>query len=123
MITLLTSLKHSQMPSQSASQQGLVMQRPQAPMSQQQQGPFMPKLPFQLNDQQLKKQSVYLQQQQLLKGQMGVRPGGTSDMYHATHSGLGNTSFGIPGSKQDSSEASAGDFLGKLGSRYNSTEQ
>ncbi|KAM3681844.1 hypothetical protein ACJW31_12G029100 [Castanea mollissima] len=132
----------SQMPSQPTGQQGLFMQHPQATMSQQQPGLFTPKLPFQLNDQhqhqhqhqhqrQQQQQSHYLQQQQqqqhqqqhylqqqqqqqqqqFFQGQMGLRPGG---MYQAMQ---GSNLFGMQGSKQDSSEAGAGDFLGKLGSR------
>ena len=127
------------MPSQSTGQQGLFMQHPQATMSQQQPGLFTPKLPFQLNDQhqhqhqhqhqrQQQQQSHYLQQQQqqqqqhqqhylqqqqqqFFQGQMGLRPGG---MYQAMQ---GSNLFGMQGSKQDSSEAGAGDFLGKLASR------
>jgi hypothetical protein len=97
--------------------QGLLMQHPQATMFQQQQGPLAPKLPFQLNDQhqrQQQQQSKYLQQQQLIQGQMGVRPGGASANYQAMQAGLGNNLFGIQGSKQDSSEACAEDFVGKL---------
>ncbi|XP_059463155.1 GRF1-interacting factor 2-like [Corylus avellana] len=115
----------SQMPSQSTMHQGLLMQHPQATMFQQQTGPIAPKLPFQLNDQhqyqhqqqrqqQQHQQSKYLQQQQLIQGQMGVRPGGTSGNYQAMQAGLGNNLFGIQGSKQDSSEAGAEDFVGKL---------
>jgi len=123
----------SQMPSQSTMHQGLLMQHPQAAMFQPQTGPLAPKLPFQLNDQhqhqyqqqqqrqqQQHQQSKYLQQQhqqqqqQLIQGQMGVRPGGTSGNYQAMQAGLGNNLFGIQGSKQDSSEAGAEDFVGKL---------
>ncbi|XP_041009704.1 RNA polymerase II degradation factor 1-like isoform X3 [Juglans microcarpa x Juglans regia] len=116
----------SQTPSHSAVQQGHAMQHPQATMSQQQEGPFAPKLPFQLDDQaqhQHQQQAHYLQQQQLIQGQMGVRPGGTSSMYQAMQSRFGNNLFGMQGSKQDSSEASAGDFLGRLASKPNGSTE
>jgi hypothetical protein len=120
------------MPSHSTGQQGLFMQQhpqatmsqqqhTQATMSQQQPGPFPTKLPFQLNDQQHQRQqqhqSHYLQQQQLIQGQMGVRPSG---MFQAMQqqNGLGNNFMGMQ-SKQDGSEPNTGDFLGKLASRHN----
>ncbi|KAG2708604.1 hypothetical protein I3760_05G200700 [Carya illinoinensis] len=112
----------SQMPPHSAVQQGHAMHHPRATMSQQQEGPFAPKSPFQLDDQpqhQHQQQAHYLQQQQFIQGQMGVRPGGTSSMYQAMQSSFGYNLFGMQGSKQDSSEASAGDFLGRLASKPN----
>lgn len=103
--------------------QGPLMQHPHAAMFQQQTGPLAPKLPFQLNDQhqrqqQQQQQSKYLQQQQqqLMQGQMSVRPGGTSGNYQNMQAGLANNLFGMQASKQDSSEAGAEDFVGKLAS-------
>ncbi|KAK2633986.1 hypothetical protein Ddye_028778 [Dipteronia dyeriana] len=105
-------------PSQTASQPSMqeehYMQPSQAAMSQQQQqqlGFISPMSPFPLNDDQ-QQQLSYVQQQQLIQAQMGMRPAGASPI-GIYQSRPGTNFVAIQGSRQDGSENGASDCLGR----------
>ncbi|KAK1577694.1 hypothetical protein Q3G72_023935 [Acer saccharum] len=102
----------SQTQSQPSMQEEHYMQPSQAAMSQQQQQGFIsPMSPFPLNDQQ-QQQLSYVQQQQLIQAQMGMRPAGASPT-GIYQSRPGTNFIAIQGSRQDGSEGGASDGLGR----------
>ncbi|KAK0593164.1 hypothetical protein LWI29_032159 [Acer saccharum] len=98
--------------SQPSMQEEHNMQESQAAMSQQQQQGFIsPMSPFPLNDQQ-QQQLSYVQQQQLIQAQMGMRPAGTSPT-GIYQSRPGANFIVIQGSRQDGSEGVTSDGIGR----------
>ncbi|KAL5738721.1 hypothetical protein ACOSP7_031482 [Xanthoceras sorbifolium] len=106
----------SQTPPQPLMQEEHYIQASHPAMSQQQQGFLALKSPFPLNDQQQQQQQhqlSYVQQQQLIQAQMGMRPGAPTGIYQAMQSGPGNSFAAIQGSRQDGSEGGASDGTGR----------
>ncbi|KAH7543772.1 hypothetical protein JRO89_XS15G0014500 [Xanthoceras sorbifolium] len=104
-------------PPQPSMQEEHYIQPSHPAMSQQQQGFLALKSPFPLNDQQQQQQQQhqlsYVQQQQLIQAQMGMRPGAPTGIYQAMQSGPGNSFAAIQGSRQDGSEGGASDGTGR----------
>ncbi|TXG48535.1 hypothetical protein EZV62_024410 [Acer yangbiense] len=107
---LKTTLSESTL-SQPSMHEEHYMQPSQAAMSQQQQGFISPMSPFPLNDQQ-QQQLSYVQQQQLIQAQMGIRQAGASPT-SIYQSRPGTNFIAIQGSRQDGSEGGASDGLGR----------
>ncbi|KAK1556500.1 hypothetical protein Q3G72_006072 [Acer saccharum] len=108
---LKTTLSESTL-SQPSMQEEHNMQESQAAMSQQQQQGFIsPMSPFPLNDQQ-QQQLSYVQQQQLIQAQMGMRPAGASPT-GIYQSRPGANFIVIQGSRQDGSEGGTSDGIGR----------